>query len=217
MKPLLLSHLCAIYERIGSIPEIPKIVYRNSVMLLIEERDQQRMIRRYSRYAAFEPDRKFEFLCCLAYFLTTEVNATVFTRGELSVGYYNICGSFGLDKSSCNSVIVEIESHTGLFVQSGFDKFEFAHKSIQEFLTAEYIVKLPSFPDKARFNQLGAEMAIAVALSSNATLYLDEMVRTKITGTFSDAIPNTFFWLFRTDSNLRSQALTGLTLELLHY
>ena len=46
------------------------------------------------------------------------------------------------------SVIAELESHTGLFIQSGFDQFEFAHKSLQEFLTAEYLVKLPSIPTR---------------------------------------------------------------------
>jgi predicted NACHT family NTPase len=42
MKPLLLAHLCAIYERIGAIPEQPKVVYRKIVALLLEEWDQER-------------------------------------------------------------------------------------------------------------------------------------------------------------------------------
>jgi predicted NACHT family NTPase len=73
IKPLTLAHLCAIYERIGRIPEKPKTVYRKVVNLLLEEWDEQRSVKRVSRYAEFSPDRKFEFLAHLAYELTLAI------------------------------------------------------------------------------------------------------------------------------------------------
>ena len=144
IKPLSLAHLCAIYERIGSIPDRPKTVYRKVVGLLIEEWDEQRSINRPSNYSNFEPDRKFEFLTHLSFCLTMIGRTTVFSKSQLVQAYLKICGNFGLPKSQSAKVANEIESHTGLFVQTGFEKYEFAHKSLQEYLTAEYIVKLPS-------------------------------------------------------------------------
>jgi len=48
IKPLSLAHLCAIYGRIGNVPEQPKTVYRKVVNLLIEEWDEQRRVIRGS-------------------------------------------------------------------------------------------------------------------------------------------------------------------------
>src|SRR5262249_18753802 len=55
--------------------------------------------------------------------------------------------------------------------------YEFMHKSIQEFLTAEYIVRLGSIPDLTSIDGLGAEMAIAVAISSNAGEYVTRLAK----------------------------------------
>ncbi len=78
-------------------------------------------------------------------------------------------------------MIKELESHTGLFIQSGFELFEFAHKSIQEYLIAEYLVKLPSIPDDFKtIENLPNEFAIAIAISSNPSLYFSELVYTKL-------------------------------------
>ena len=71
----------------------------------------------------------------------------------------------------------EIEAHTGLFIQSGYQQYEFAHKSLQEYLTAEYLVKLPSLVTiKPNIELLGAELAIATSISSNPSLYFSEIV-----------------------------------------
>ena len=177
IRPLTLAHLCAIYERIGKIPERPKTVYRKVVSLLLEEWDQQRSVRRYSRYGKFEADGKFEFLSHLAYFLTIDTGRTIFSKFDFLRAYKHICRNFGLEDSQSNLVVSEIESHTGLFLQSGYGQFEFAHKSLQEFLSAEYIVRLPSIPnDPAIVLRLGAELAIASSISSNPSQYLSDLV-----------------------------------------
>jgi|GEM_PF-2285801 len=193
IKPLSLAHLCAIYERIGKIPDRPKTVYRKIVALLLEEWDQQRSVKRPSRYAKFEPDRKFEFLSHLAFVLTAQSKSSVFGREQLLQAYRQISANFGLDSSQAADVVVEIESHTGLFLQSGFDQYEFVHKSLQEYLAAEYIVKLPSIPTaRETLSVLGAELAIAVSVSSNPSLYLADLAinilsRTELPPTFYDA------------------------------
>ncbi|MHB1015539.1 MAG: NACHT domain-containing protein [Desulfurivibrionaceae bacterium] len=177
IRPLTLAHLCAIYERAGNIPDKPKTVYKKVVNLLLEEWDEQRSIKRTSRYAFFEIDRKFEFLCHMAYELTTLLNRNIFSRDDLISVYETIYINYDLNKNEAKSVIDEIESHNGLFFQSGYEMFEFAHKSIQEYLTAEYIVRLPRLPiEKKQLEMLPNELAIAITISSNPSDYLTELV-----------------------------------------
>jgi hypothetical protein len=177
IRPLTLAHLCAIYERIKDIPQKPKTVYKKIVNLLLEEWDQERSVKRESKYANFEVDRKYEFLCQLAYVLTEGLRATVFSTRDLLFVYKQIHAEYGLKAGEARQVVSEIESHNGLFLQSGYEQFEFAHKSLQEFLTAEYVVKLPSIPqDPETLEVLPNELAIAVAISSNAAIYFIELI-----------------------------------------
>lgn len=118
VKPLNLAHLCAIFERVGKIPDKPKTVYKKIISLLLEEWDEQRQINRISSYGNFEVDRKFEFLSNLAFYLTTTHNKTVFTKEDLKKAYLEIHQDFDLRKEEIKEVVNELESHTGLLIQS---------------------------------------------------------------------------------------------------
>lgn len=182
IRPLTIAHLCALYERNKNIPEKPKTVYKKIVMLLLEEWNLQRNINRISKYAKFENDRKFEFLSSLAYNLTIANNTNSFDNSDLISVYNKIHQDFDLGKSEMLTVINELESHNGLILQSGFQKFEFAHKSIQEYLTAEYIVKLPIIPNNRQtVIKLANEFAVAIAISSKPSEYFIEFVDNRIT------------------------------------
>lgn len=193
IKPLTLAHLCAIFERIGSIPEQPKTVYRKVVNLLLEEWDQQRQVIRTSTFNSFQSDQKYEFLCNLAFKLTVKYRKSVFSIVEIRDTYKEICLNHGLPRDNAASVVDELEAHTGLFLESGYQNFEFVHKSIQEFLTADYIVKLSTLNTiKPYFENLGSELAIAVSISSNSSLYFIELVlsylsNVTLTGNFYQA------------------------------
>lgn len=176
IRPLTIAHLCAIYERVGKIPDKPKTVYRKVVNLLLEEWDEQRSVERISRYANFEIDRKFEFLASLAFELTISVDGTVFSTDDLKKAYRSIAVNFDLSSRDAKKVVNELESHHGLFVQAGYELFEFAHKSIQEFLAAEYLVRLPSIPKTDIVGRLPNELAIATSISSNPSHYLCDLV-----------------------------------------
>jgi hypothetical protein len=183
IRPLNLAHLCAIYERIKNIPEKPKTVYKKIVNLLLEEWDQQRSIKRESRYANFEVDRKYDFLCHLAFVLTRSLQRTVFSSNDILKVYHEIHDEYGLGDREAQQVVNELETHNGLFLQSGYDQFEFAHKSLQEFLAAEYLVKLPRIPEDWRIpTKLPNELAIAVAISSSPADYFVELVLTRLSG-----------------------------------
>lgn len=181
IRPLTLAHLCAIYEKLGSVPDKPKTVYRRIVNLLLEEWDEQRSVKRYSRYARFDVPMKLEFLCQMAYLLTTWKQTSLFSKDDLLSVYELIHDNFNLSENEASLVVNELESHTGLFIQSGFDEFEFAHKSLQEYLAAEYIVRLPSVPsDEYLLLLLPNEIALAVAISSNSSTYLYELVTQRL-------------------------------------
>lgn len=177
IRPITIAHLCAIYERIGKIPEKPKTVYRKIVNLLIDEWDEQRKVKRTSKYAMFEADRKFEFLSDLAYHLTIRSGRAIFSKLTFLKVFDDIYINYDLEKENANELVKDIESHTGLFIKSGYEQFEFAHKSIQEYLTAEYIVRLPKIPTNKRLIQrIPNELAIAITISSNPSAYFVELV-----------------------------------------
>lgn len=193
IKPLSLAHLCAIYERTGSIPDRPKTVYKKVVNLLLDEWDEQRSVKRISRYSQFECDRKAEFLNQLSFYLTTESRASVFSQQLLIEAYLAICSNFGLPENQCKIVANEIESHTGLILQTGYLQYEFAHKSLQEYLTAEYLVKLPSLEKiRKHIDVLGAELAIATSISSNPSLYFSELLLSFNKGDLSQSFYDAF-------------------------
>lgn len=177
--PLTLAHLCAIYERSGSIPEKPRTVYRKVVRLLLEEWDEQRSIKRNSKYANFDIDRKEDFLEAIAFHLTVSSNKSSFMHWELENAYNRTYKQFALPKDASREVAREIESHTGLFIEAGVEYYEFAHKSIQEYLCAEHILKLPKIPAELS-TVLPNEMALAVGLSSNSNDYFGEVVISSI-------------------------------------
>lgn len=177
IKPLTLAHLCAIFERVHKIPEKPKSVYKKIVSLLLEDWDQQRSVQRLSAYSDFEVDRKAEFLSDLAHSLTTSNKTSTFTRDDLLESYRQISQNYGLRNSEAQAVVNELETHTGLIVQSGNDFFEFSHKSLQEYLTAVFIVGLPGIPRSMIDLQIMPnELAIATALSSRPSKYFYSLV-----------------------------------------
>jgi Cdc6-like AAA superfamily ATPase len=177
VKPLTIANLCAIYERTGRIPEKPKSVYKLIMRLLLEDWDDQRRITRLSKYNEFESDRKEEFLSRLSYELSRTTQNSYFSRDMISKIYKTICEDFGLEKSDFKSVVNEIESHSGLFLQVNADAYEFSHKSIQEYLTADHIVKLPEFiNDLDYLSSIPNELAIAVGISSNQSEYFCMLV-----------------------------------------
>lgn len=177
IKPLSLAHLCAIYERTGSIPDKPKTVYRKVVTLLISDWDDQRSIARETKYSKFEPDRKFDFLAQIAFHLTITVQAPEFDERALESAYLKVCENFDLPRQEHKKVARELESHTGLLLEVGFRTYSFAHKSLQEYLAAEYLVRLPALHSVRKHAELlGSELAIATALSSNPSLYFSEII-----------------------------------------
>jgi predicted NACHT family NTPase len=177
LKPISLAHLCAIYERTKKFYDKPKSIYKKLVRILIEEWDEQRDIIRESNYSDFDNERKFDFLSHLAYDLTIRFDKKIYFEDDLKDSFLNINESFCLPKNQCAKVVREVEAHTGILIQSSYDTFEFVHKSMQEYLAAEHIVKMPEIPNKLLHNiNISNELAITVALSSDPNSYFFKLV-----------------------------------------
>lgn len=174
-KPLTLAHLCSIFMKYGSIPEKPSEIYRKVINLLIEEWDSQRNITRNSKFSNFSNYRKLDFLANLAFDLTVRHNKFSFNPETLKEIYLKNREKFSLPEDGCNEVINELESHTGLFVQSKYNEYEFIHKTIQEYLTASYLIKLPFLP-KELINSIPNELAVAISISSEPTDYFATLI-----------------------------------------
>jgi hypothetical protein len=168
-RPLTLANLCLVFEKYGSFPELPISIYRKTINLLLEEWDAERGIKRTSKYSLFDSHRKMDFLAAFAYHLVIgKSNTLAFSTDDLLVIYSRICERFGLPNEEGIATALEIESHTGIVIKSSYERYEFSHKSLQEFLVAEHIVKLRDIPSVGiLLRDCPNELAIAVALSSD--------------------------------------------------
>jgi hypothetical protein len=116
-------------------------------------------------------------LADLAHTLTTSNKVSTFTREDLLECYLQIYMNYGLPRTDAQTVVNELETHTGLIVQSGAENFEFSHKSLQEYLTAVFIVGLPAIPtNMIELQVMPNELAIATSLSSRPSEYFYSLV-----------------------------------------
>lgn len=177
-RPLFLAQLLLIFKRYEYLPKYTSDTYKLIVGLMLREWDAERSIRRHSQYAAFTPDRKLSFLAAISYFLTYRVKLKAFATRDLAQVYSQIHVQFDLPKEEAYAVVAEIESHTGLILVAGFDRYEFSHLSLQEYLAAEYISReAHSLHIQDYLREYPAPIAIALTLTSNssgffATLFL---------------------------------------------
>lgn len=172
-RPLTLSTLCLLFDKYNEIPSPPKEMYRRIVNLYLEKWDEHREIKRLSKYGRFGPDRKREFLSSVSYEISKKNSSAVFTHTELQNAFSKVYKRFDLPFDQMEKIITEVESHTGLLLRSGFDSFEYYHKSIQEFLCAEMLSRLPIMPNNIKFLfDMPNECAIATSLSADPNSFL---------------------------------------------
>lgn len=177
VRPLTLAHMCTLFRQYGEIPDRPRTVYRRIVHLLLEDWDRENSVQRTSEYSRFGVERKADFLAAFAYSACLANRRGGFTSVELRKMYREICAEFELPRGESHAVVREIESHTGLIIQSGYREFEFAHLSIQEFLCADYLVRGQLFSIPRRMAaSMPNEIAVATALASNSAEFFLRLV-----------------------------------------
>lgn len=181
-RPLFLAQLLLLYRRYGYLPRFAFETYSLIIGLMLREWDAERSIPRISQYASFSSERKRSFLAAVSYFLSYKTKKKSFTTRDLAQIYSNIHSRFGLPKGESHAVVSEIESHTGLVVVAGYDRYEFSHLSLQEYLAAEYISReANSLHVHSYLREYPAPVAVALTLVSDAseffgTLFLSDEV-----------------------------------------
>lgn len=167
MRPLTLAHLCAIFQRENMIPEKPKYIYRKIVGLLVSEWDKQNIVTRNTFLSDFTEDKKMYFLSYLAFELTRRFNKTIFNEKEMHEVYEEMSPKFNMQICDWFKIINDIEVHTGLLVKTSYLHYEFAHKSIQEYLAAYYIDLVVTDLQIKDFINFPDILAIVTALSAS--------------------------------------------------
>lgn len=183
-RPLFLSFLILLYKENQKteykeeqgLPRYSRDVYKRIIELLITKWDEDRDIYRQSKYSYFDKNKKLEFLSHLSFNLTYIIKQKIFSHDDLKKAYLKIFEQFELPESEAEQVAEELESHVGIILRSSFDKFEFSHLAIQEFLCAYYIVNAP-FNDKINeyIKEYPAPLALAVSLSTDPVLWFYEL------------------------------------------
>jgi hypothetical protein len=174
-RPLLLTQLLIIYRLTGYLPEQPSQIYSRLVNLLLESWDTQRGIKRISKYAGFNPQKKSQFLAALSYQLTYKIGKTSFTEQDLHTAFEAIHKGFRLPASEASQVVTEIQTHTGIFGLGQKETYEFSHLSLQEYLCAEYVVHAHMEKWQYLINK-PAPLAVATALSANPGDWLGALI-----------------------------------------
>lgn len=178
-RPLLLTQLARIFDRSNEIPDKPNEIYNRILELNLREWNEKQGVKRISRYASFNVDRKRKFLSAMAYKLSTRFIDRVYNYRDLYSVYRELHIKFPeLPIEEAREVISEIESHNGLMIQSAFNQYEFSHLTIQEYLTGYYIFCSNSVRT-FRYEELiklPNELAVAVALTNNPYLCLVDVL-----------------------------------------
>jgi hypothetical protein len=185
-RPLFLTFMAAIFRRRGTIPDRPIDLYEAITRLVIQEWDEQRRVRRVSKWAGFGVDDKRRFLADLAYELTRR-ELFRFDTNDLVEVYAELADRYQLPTAQARQVVHELESHTGLLSSVG-DLYEFSHLSLQEFLAADAMVRAPASARGSWWSTYPAVAAVTVAMSSNPNSWFSELV-TRVPTDMADVGP----------------------------
>lgn len=191
-RPLILSFLAFLFENEGDVPPIPSQIYRKVIYRILKEWDDERGIDRSTKYTNFDPDTKIDFLSEFSYRLTYKIESRSFREDQALEIIADMAVAYELANNQFSEIIREIETHTGIIIAAGFDRFEFAHLSIQEYLCANYISRSP-FPDllEEYLAANPAPVSVACAISSQPDRFIFEMIKKHLVKKFQN--PEDFF------------------------
>lgn len=185
-RPLFLFYLVMLYNaNKGILPEQGVDVYRQVVLLVLREWDEQKEHKtiRFSKFDSFDTYKKEEFLGDIAFYLTYELGIKkIFSHSDLTRAFVHILKRYPqLKAGDAESVIKDIETDNGLIITSFANEYEFSHLSLQEYLCAKHILSIP-FSRKI-FDYLTKNpepLALAVVLSSEPSNWFAMLVLNNI-------------------------------------
>ncbi|MEL7240895.1 MAG: NACHT domain-containing protein [Cyanobacteria bacterium J06573_2] len=139
--PLLLTLLCLVYHRSQNFPNNRSLLYRKSLRLFLEEWAAERRIMREAIYEGLNTEFQEILLSKIAHF-GFEIDQLFFGKRDVvdEIRFFlqdNLNAPNHLDGEK---VLTAIAIHQGILVERAEDVFSFSHLTLQEYLTAQYIV-----------------------------------------------------------------------------
>ncbi len=139
--PLLLTFLCLIYDRDQSLPKTRSKLYKRALDILLTEWAAQKRLEPEPIYQGFHSDLEEELLAQIAYD-SFQQDQLFFPKDEVIDKIARFLNST-LDAPphlNGDAVLTAIEVQQGILVERATDTYSFSHLTIQEYLTAQYIV-----------------------------------------------------------------------------
>ncbi|MEL6402098.1 MAG: NACHT domain-containing protein [Cyanobacteria bacterium J06626_4] len=139
--PLLLTFLCLIYEREQTLPNRRSTLYGSALNILLSEWSAQKRLPKMSVYKDFHPELEKELLSEIAYNSFKE-DRLFFSKSEITDRITTFLADVLDAPESLDgpAVLNAIEVQQGILVERATDTYSFSHLTLQEYLTALYIV-----------------------------------------------------------------------------
>ncbi len=139
--PLLLTLLCLVYHRSQNFPNNRSFLYSKSLRLFLEEWAAERRIMREAIYEGLNTEYQEILLSKIAH-AGFEIDQLFFGKRDVvdEIRFFlqdNLNAPKHLDGEK---VLTAIAIHQGILVERAEDVFSFSHLTLQEYLTAQYIV-----------------------------------------------------------------------------
>ncbi|MEM6401379.1 MAG: NACHT domain-containing protein [Cyanobacteria bacterium P01_D01_bin.116] len=139
--PLLLTLLCLVYHRSQNFPNNRSVLYSKSLRLFLEEWAAERRIMREAIYEGLNTEYQEILLSKIAH-SGFEIDQLFFDKRDVvdKIRFFlqdNLNAPKHLDGEK---VLTAIAIHQGILVERAEDVFSFSHLTLQEYLTAQYIV-----------------------------------------------------------------------------
>ncbi|MEL7707576.1 NACHT domain-containing protein [Citromicrobium bathyomarinum] len=184
-RPLFLMLLIIIFNRQKKLPDTPSDLYEHVVDLIINRIDSVNSIVRESLVEDVMLTTKRRLIDEIAFKTVFEIRKVRFSISDIEVAIIDSLKRNKIRSSASIDVLSEIESHTGLIVESGYSNYEFCHPVLQEYLAACHLVKLPNLTSYLEDILPSAPcLAVASAISSDPThffcealnIFIDKMI-----------------------------------------
>ena len=139
--PLLLTYLCLVYDTSQRFPDNRSSLYKKALRILLEEWAAEKRILRDDIYEGLSIEQEEILLAEIAYDGMC-ADQLFFSERELSDQIRTfLAGNLNAPKHlDSKAVLNAIEVQQGIFVERAEDTYSFSHLTLQEYLTAQYIV-----------------------------------------------------------------------------
>jgi hypothetical protein len=138
-NPLLLSLICVLYGRDLQLPKNRVELYERCIRTMLAEWDASRNFRRETKYENLSDYRKVKLLNFFAANMFA-LGLSAFSWRETESVLVKYLPGIGILIDEVHGILKEIETHNGIIMKISATAYSFSHLTLQEFLTASYLV-----------------------------------------------------------------------------